>query len=640
MTDTPPAGVLDTPSIPGAASSHVPGALSRLLRPARSLFQRPIAQTALALVLALAVRAYFLVQSNGMMEGDEAILGIQAERILHGARPIYMYGQAYMASWDAYLAAPLIALFGPSGAILHVVTLLESLLLIPLFGALATRMFRTERARFPAMLLAAIPPVYVGVVELHFWGGYIETLILGTALLLVTLRIADRWALHQPTSWLWLLAGLLTGVGWWIDPLIIYYLLACALWLTLPAVVRFSLSTERATGGLARLAPGVFRGALAFAGAGIVGAFPAILYLITTPGALTPGQALPYLSGGAPSGLSALLRLNLIRYFAVLDAPRVAGIEIPWDPFTAHKALNVLVAILPALAALLALWVTALITLGAVRVLRLSRADQRHAITSPVWTSALPVMLAVVIFVIFWRSPASVTQGYQLDSVGRYAVPLTSAVSLLLVYAYLYLPARVAQMIPRAPRFLSESRGRPLAGFLPLALFGLLLASYGAPYVMSDQAQAMESTYASGLRFPAAHADLIAYLEQRHITHVWADHWVGNVTMYLTQERIVAADYYDVAVFHSRDRFPEAMAAVAQADRPSFITRDTHATPWAAKAMSALGVKYTQARFGDIWVITPLTRTVTPLELAQAGCAITPLSLDQPSCAQLAAVGA
>lgn len=56
--------------------------------------------------------------------------------------------------------------------------------------------------------------------------------------------------------------------------------------------------------------------------------------------------------------------------------------------------------------------------------------------------------------------------------------------------------------------------------------------------------------------------------------------------------------------------------------------------------MTRLGVQYTQARFGDIWVITPLSRTVTPLALAQAGCDITPLSLDQPSCAQLAAVGA
>ncbi|HEU0025813.1 MAG TPA: hypothetical protein VFQ25_01745 [Ktedonobacterales bacterium] len=630
MKDAPPAGALDTRAKAGGATSRASGALARFTG---WLTARPLAQTALALALAIAIRAYFLVQSRGMVEGDEAILGIQAERILHGARPIYMYGQAYMASWDAYLTAPLIALFGPSGTILHVVPLLESLLLVPLMGALATRMFRTERARFPAMLLAAIPPVYVGVVELHMWGGYVGTLVLGAALMLVTLRIADRWALAQPTHWLWLLAGLLTGFAWWIDPLIIYYLLACALWLILPALVRATLAR-------ARPAPGLLKGALAFTGAAVVGAFPAILYLITTPGATTPGQALPYLSGGAPSGLTGLLRLNLIGYFALLDAPRVAGIAIPWDPFTAHKALNVLVAIVPMLAALLALWAAALIVVGAARVLRLPRADQRHAVASPVWASALPVILAVVIFFVFWRSPSSVALGRQLDTVGRYAVPLTASISLLLVYAYLYLPTRAARALARLPRWDSERRRALAARVLPLALFALLLASYGAPYVMTDQAQAMESTYSLGLRFPAEHADLITYLEQRHITHVWADHWVGNVTMYLTQERIVAADYYDVMVFHSRDRFPEAMAGVAQADRPSFIVRDARGTPWAATAMTRLGVQYAQARFGDIWVITPLSRTVTPLELARAGCDITPLAFDQPSCDQLASVSA
>jgi hypothetical protein len=637
MKDAPPAGALDTRAKAGGAASPASGGLARF---AGWLSARPLAQTAVALALALAIRAYFLIQSGGMMEGDEAILGIQAERILHGARPIYMYGQAYMASWDAYLTAPLIALFGPSGTILHVVPLLESLLLVPLMGSLAARMFRTERARFPAMLLAALPPVYVGVVELHMWGGYIETLVLGAALMLVTLRIAGRWALAQPTHWLWLFAGLLTGFAWWIDPLIIYYLLACALWLILPALARVTLARAPEAGSLATQAPGALKGALAFIGAAIIGASPAILYLITTPGALTPGQALPYLSGSGPSSLTSLLRLNLIGYFALLDAPRVAGVAIPWDPFTAHKALNVLVAIVPTLAALLAVWAAALIVVGAARVLRLPRADQRHAAVSPVWTSALPVILAVVIFLVFWRSPSSVTLGRNLDTVGRYAVPLTASISLLLVYAYLYLPSRAARALVRLPRWDSERRRALAVRVLPLALFALLLASYGAPYIVTDQAQAMESTYSLGLRFPADHADLLTYLEQRHITHVWADHWVGNVAMYLTGERVTAADYYDVAVYHSRDRFPDAMAAVARADRPSFVFRDTRATPWMATAMTRLGVQYEQARFGDIWVITPLSRTVTPLELARAGCDITPLAFDQPSCDQLASLSA
>ncbi len=631
MTDTPLPGVRGASPIADTAGPPASGPLPRLTRP---LVQRPIAQTALALALALVIRLYFLIQSHGMVEADEAIFGVQAERILHGELPIYLYGQAYMASWDAYLAAPLIALFGPSGTVLHMVTLAEALLLTPLSGALAARMFATERARLPAMLLAAIPPVYVGVVELHFWGGYIETLILGSALMLVTLRVAARWAEGQSTRWQWLLAGLLAGFSWWIDPLVIYYITACALWLALPAVTRLALARQEGAGWLARQAPGALTGALAFVGGAVVGGFPAILYLITTP-----GQAVPYIAGGAPGGLKALLRLNLIGYFGLLDAPRVAGVTIPWDPFASHLALMALAGLIPALAALAALWAGALATLGAMRVLRLSQQERRIATASPVWMSALPVILAIVILIIFWRSPATVTQGRGLDSVGRYVVPLTTSMSLLLVYAYLYLPARAARTLARW-RGRRAWRGSAPARLIPAALLALALVAYAAPYAITDQAQAMESPYSQGLTFPAEHASLISYLEQRHITYAWADHWVGNVVIFLTDGRIVAADYYNIVVFKDRDRFPGAMAAVARADRPSFIFRDTRATPWVATAMRRLGVQFTQARFGDIWVITPLSRTVTPLELARAGCDVTPLSIDQPSCAQLAAVGA
>ncbi|HEX9036425.1 MAG TPA: hypothetical protein VF808_05490 [Ktedonobacterales bacterium] len=629
MSDTPLTRAHATPTTPGAPDARASASWT-----SRWLGSRH-AQTALALTLALAVRLYFLIQTRGMMEGDEAILGVQAARILRGALPVYMYGQAYMASWDAYLAAPLIALFGPSGTVLHMVDLLESLLLVPLSGALAARLFATERARFPAMLLAAIPPVYVGVVELHFWGGYTETLIIGAALMLVTPRIAARWAAGQATGRQWLLAGLLAGFGWWIDPLIIYYLVACALWLALPAFVRFSLArTEK--GGLRQLASGAPLGALAFVGGAALGGLPAWLYLLTTRGALTPGQALPYVAGGPSGGLSALLRLTPIGYFALLDAPRVAGVAIPWDPFLAHKSLMALFGLIPALAAALALWAGGLMALGGARVLRLSREEQRHAVTSPVWMGALPVILSVVIFVVFWRSPATVILGRNLDTVGRYLVPLTTVLSLWLVYAYLYLPTRVARLLAR---WRGQGGLRMIGGWLPAALLALLLIAYAGPYAVTDQVQAMESTYALGLRFPTAQPDLIPYLEQRHITAVWADHWIGNVIYYLTDQRIVAADYYDVTIFKSRDRFPEAQSAVTRADRPTFIFRDDSATPWMVVGMRRLGVRFEAARFGDIWVVTPLSRTVTPLELARAACDITPLAFDQPSCAQVYGAG-
>ena len=56
-----------------------------------------------ALMLALLLRVILIIHAGGVMDGDEALVGIQAEHILHGERPIYFYGQAVMGSLEAYL---------------------------------------------------------------------------------------------------------------------------------------------------------------------------------------------------------------------------------------------------------------------------------------------------------------------------------------------------------------------------------------------------------------------------------------------------------------------------------------------------------------------------------------------------------
>src|SRR5258708_6458897 len=81
----------------------------------------------LALALALLSRILLIVRTHAMIDGDEALVGIQAERILQGQHPVYFYGQAYMGSLEAYLAAALFRLFGPSSWALRAVPLLLAL---------------------------------------------------------------------------------------------------------------------------------------------------------------------------------------------------------------------------------------------------------------------------------------------------------------------------------------------------------------------------------------------------------------------------------------------------------------------------------------------------------------------------------
>ena len=68
------------------------------------------------LLLAIIVRMWLIVHTNGVIAGDEAMVGIQAEHILHGEHPIYYYGQPYMGSLQMYLIAGIFFLPGlPSG---------------------------------------------------------------------------------------------------------------------------------------------------------------------------------------------------------------------------------------------------------------------------------------------------------------------------------------------------------------------------------------------------------------------------------------------------------------------------------------------------------------------------------------------
>ncbi len=59
----------------------------------------------LCFLLAILSRVWLIVHTHGVMAGDEMMVGLQAEHILRGERPVYYYAQPYMGSLEAYLAA-------------------------------------------------------------------------------------------------------------------------------------------------------------------------------------------------------------------------------------------------------------------------------------------------------------------------------------------------------------------------------------------------------------------------------------------------------------------------------------------------------------------------------------------------------
>jgi hypothetical protein len=84
--------------------------------------ERPLL-IALAAAVALVVgrSAVFLVWEQAGFDADQAIFGLMAKHIAEGrAFPMFIYGAQYMLAVQAWLAAPLFAVFGPSVAMLKV----------------------------------------------------------------------------------------------------------------------------------------------------------------------------------------------------------------------------------------------------------------------------------------------------------------------------------------------------------------------------------------------------------------------------------------------------------------------------------------------------------------------------------------
>src|SRR5258708_5414913 len=177
-------------------------------------------------------RVWIIVHTYGVMAGDELEVGLQAEHILRGELPLYYFGQAYLGSLDAYLAALIFRFTGPAVWAMRLEMIPMSLLLVYLTWRFAAILAETAHlsARLKtifmtiAALVAAFPPLYDMIMELRL-GGYMGAFVIMLWLLFCAFRLTQRWG--QQASWRelalrWVGICLLVGLGLWIDPLIMY----------------------------------------------------------------------------------------------------------------------------------------------------------------------------------------------------------------------------------------------------------------------------------------------------------------------------------------------------------------------------------------------------------------------------------
>jgi hypothetical protein len=589
----------------------------------------------LCLLAALLVRVWLIVHTNGVINGDEALVGIQAQHILRGQFPVYYYGQPYMGSLEAYLMAMIFAVAGSSVWALRAEPILLSLLVVWLTWRLAAAL--ADAAHLPAYartifqtvaaFFAAIPPLYDTVQELRTLGGYVETFVLILLLLLAALRLTQRWqagASHKEIALRWLGIGFVVGLGFWVDPLIISAVLAAALWIVVFFIallfgLRSKAFSERRSAFLSHLAnlgllvvaiPGFLLGAAPALYWGAANHWANVQYILQLGSSMTFNQRLTQTG-------------ELIALYVKHVAPNIIGGGLPVENTSLAQLTNLMLD-----CSLLVIGITVALTV-------LSLFWRHPALVRFRRLAALPLLFGFFTALIFCTSSASAAglHAPKYDVTGRYATPLMLALpfffaALAAVISIFFSELKEAQPRTAAgkPSISTTNNGdtrRAASAMLQVVLFGLL-ACYllGATYAtgLADPAYTFQSP--SCPIAPANNAPIIAYLQQQHVHYAWALTWIGYPIAFQTNEHIIMADPRLVANTSPQhtptDRTPAYLSAVLHADRPAILAFVHHNDndPVLLQTLNKLGITYQARRFPsepgtDVLVVTALSRSLT-----------------------------
>ncbi len=628
VTSPPYHKVWEREIAPTASASSTGRSEGKLLRHVLPLLISPLW---LCLLAALIIRIWLTVRTHGTLDGDEALLGIQAEHILQGERPLYFYGIPYFGSLEAYVAALIFALSGPSVAALRAETTAFSLLLVAVTWWLASLLARA--AHLPlyarrifatvAALVAAIPPLYDGIVEMRTGGGWIETFILMLLLLIAAFRLTTRWhegASSREIALRWALIGFLVGFGMWIYPLISEAILAAGLWILIDRIVDV-IQRVRASEPFPSATWRSLQGLLL-----AVAALPACI-LGFTPGIIWGSEHqwanitfIRSLGGGW-----SIQRLHTVEHVASIYrtcvAPRIIGGATPLEsPLLAmiHSPLLLLGSF--CIFATAAIFVVSFIWPHPVLV-------QARRLTT------LPVIFGACTAVLFCTSSASVSilVSCTADFGGHYAstlalaLPFFFAAVFTLASMFLYEKGKRSQAEgagdPAPARSTSQMPRRSLSIAALAALGALLLAYLGGQavtYGLTSADEAFQSAYCTIA--PANYGPIITYMESEHIHYAWATNLLGYQISFETNNKIILAD--PLPLIHPSiaiNRIPAYTSAVKNSDRPTMLVFVRHGDPhpYLLQVLDAAHITYNVAFFPsqpgvDVMVVTPLNRSVSP----------------------------
>jgi len=181
----------------------------------------------LILIGAALLRACYLLVPH--MDSDQAIFGLVGWHVLQGEFPIFQWSYHYMGTLQSYIDAIFFAIFGLKRTVLNTVPLLLSLIFILVTYRLGKELL-DKKTGLIAALISAFGPYYLVLHGAWARHGYLETMIFGSILMILTtkiLKLSPKDNLKKYYMWF----GFIAGIGWWTNFLIVYYIFPCSIFL-------------------------------------------------------------------------------------------------------------------------------------------------------------------------------------------------------------------------------------------------------------------------------------------------------------------------------------------------------------------------------------------------------------------------
>lgn len=196
---------------------------------------------AVLLLVGVVLRLYYFVYPLGRSSEvtvDEAVYGVQALKIANGERPVFYPAQDYTGSFSAYISAVIFSIFGVSAWGLKIIPFLFSVGTIWLIFLLARRTFG-QKVGLCALFFASLGTPFWNNWSSRAGTGYVEATFAGLLILLLTIRLLDGELNLKRRAVYFTLLGLLSGLGFWMQPTIVYFVVPALAFLFINLRTRF-----------------------------------------------------------------------------------------------------------------------------------------------------------------------------------------------------------------------------------------------------------------------------------------------------------------------------------------------------------------------------------------------------------------